>query len=251
MKLPEKRPMRIFIADAQHSQLDNLRLYIGAQRDVELVGCATDGGTLLESLKNGVDVDVLIMDMVLRGRSSLMVLQSLSMLHFAHRPRVILTVCNPDPAISARYIAVGVDLVVCKPYLMADLMEQARLLVYDDEIYRDRCAEELAHIHLERMRADTGASGYWYTVYVLRRMVKANGPSNLCKEHCEEVGRELQVSYNAIESGVRRLIETIHNRNSSEYREMREYAGTEPGKQMTNSDFLSRLAQMIRLELWG
>lgn len=249
MMQDKSRAIRIFIADGRKSQLENLRVFIEAQPDLELAGCTTETGQLVEALKNGVEADAVIVDMILQGRGALYALQTLNGLHLAHKPRILLTTANTDATIHSRYMEAGAEMVVMKPYLMADLLETVRMLCSDGTAYRNHRLNELAHIHLERMHATPDASGYWYTMAALRLLAVTDEPYSVCKEMYRAVAEEMGVSLNAVESGIRRLIEAIDAKQPAEYREMREYLGATPGKPLTNNEFLSRLAQIMRLEL--
>lgn len=248
--MQEKQPpIRIYLADGNKAQLENLRVYIEAQSDLQLAGYTTESGLLLEALESGVEADVVIMDMILQGRGSLFALQKLGSLHLAHKPRILLTTASADTVLHSRYMEAGAEMVVMKPYLMADILEMVRLLCCDRDTYREHRLNELAHIHLERMYATPDVSGYWYAVAVLRLLVMTDEPCSICKELYRTVAEEMGVSQHAVESGIRRLIETIDARASAEYLEMRDYMGAVKGKPLTNNEFLSRLAQVMRLEL--
>src|ERR1700748_3240419 len=69
--------IRVFFTDDHEIYLDGLALLLGKQEDIEVIGTATSGKELLEQLQQGLQTDILLLDVYLPDMGEEEILQQI------------------------------------------------------------------------------------------------------------------------------------------------------------------------------
>ena len=108
-------------ADSDRGQCSAIRLYGSAQRSVEVCAAVTSGQQVLEILQSGLCPQVLVLDTLLQGPGLGELLWQLGMLELPQRPRILITAMPYTQKSTARFLTMGADCIIFKPYTLSEL----------------------------------------------------------------------------------------------------------------------------------
>lgn len=242
-------PLRVLVADGNPSQLGILRDYVRQLADVELCASVNNASELLECLRQGAVVDVLILDEYLRGSSVLFLLERIAGLHLRHRPCIIVTLSRDNPQKREKLLDLGADEVLTKPYTLEDLFKNVFLCCVSKEAYLQKRMQERIAWHLNRLHICQARTGYWLLMLALEKLIQEQRLCSSTKELYPEIASKIGMTAKAVESGIRRVIDDARIANTTEYVQMCEFLKQSPETTLSNSMFINRLAQEISLEL--
>ena len=234
--------IRTFVAMPDWQQLEILRQAMpvfGPQ--FEQVGASVDGAALLRCLSEHPDrVDLVLTDLFLRDMDAVELLEHINRLQLAHPPRVLITAGTGNEPLRSKLFSLGADYCLAKPYTLQKLFERAQLI----------CGKEpqapLPRVRrlLDRLALVPNDCGYLYLEDAVQAMVRTKAPHALVKEVYREVAAARGVSPRGVESGIRREIQRMQEKNTPLFQALRQQCGGD----VSNGRALRFLAECLHRE---
>lgn len=200
-----------------------------------------DGAALLRCLSEHPDrVDLVLTDLFLRDMDAVELLEHINRLQLAHPPRVLITAGTGNEPLRSKLFSLGADYCLAKPYTLQKLFERAQLI----------CGEEpqapLPRVRrlLDRLALVPNDCGYLYLEDAVQAMVRTKAPRALVKEVYREVAAARGVSPQGVESGIRREIQRMQEKNTPLFQALRQQCGGD----VSNGRALRFLAECLHRE---
>lgn len=243
-----ENPVTALIADSDPAQLHNIALYAQYQREVRLYGALSSGEAVLRALREGPCPDVLVVDAVLRGGDVFELLGTLSRLGLPRRPALLLTAGAFPAGLRQKFLTLGVDFTMLKPYRLESLFQAVVLLGARTGKIAQKQLNQHINWHMEALRANYRYKGDCYIAMALREFAAVER-SVEAEEMYQRVAELEMVEKDSVKRAIQRSIQRMQAQGTEEYRAICRYCGCAETQALPNADFLFRLLQMIRQEL--
>ena len=219
-----KGTIRTFVAMPDWQQLEILRQAMpvfGPQ--FEQVGASVDGAALLRCLGEHPDrVELVLTDLFLRDMDAVELLEHMNQLQLAHPPRVLITAGTGNEPLRSKLFSLGAD--YCGKEPQAPLTRVRRLL--------------------DRLALVPNDCGYLYLEDAVQAMVRTKAPHALVKDVYWEIAAVRGVSPQGVESGIRREIQRMQEKNTPLFQALRRQCGGD----VSNGRALRFLAECLHRE---
>lgn len=200
-----------------------------------------DGAALLRCLGEHPDrVELVLTDLFLRDMDAVELLEHMNQLQLAHPPRVLITTGTGNEPLRSKLFSLGADYCLSKPYTLQKLFERAQLI----------CGEEpqapLPRVRrlLDRLALVPNDCGYLYLEDAVQAMVRTKAPHALVKDVYWEIAAVRGVSPQGVESGIRREIQRMQEKNTPLFQALRRQCGGD----VSNGRALRFLAEYLHRE---
>ena len=153
---------------------------------------------------------------------------------------MLITAGTGNEPLRSRLFSLGADYCISKPYTLKKLFERAQLI----------CGEEpqapLPRVRrlLDRLALVPNDCGYLYLEDAVQAMVRTKAPRALVKEVYREVAAARGVSPQGVESGIRREIQRMQEKNTPLFQALRQQCGGD----VSNGRALRFLAECLHRE---
>lgn len=242
--------IRLLIADANNDYRAMMASAIDAEREISLIGCASDGQETMKLIQKS-KVDVLLLDLILPGGDGLYVLGRLQTL--ARSPAIVVNTSFLSGMMASSCTQLGVSAVLIKPSETATIIE------------RVRCAHEFGrktvnHTHnpskadqkreLTELMQTLGMSAHYCGYYYLREavMVVLHGEpisGGMTKVIYPEVARTFSTTSVRVERCIRTMIEKLWDHGGAlNFRRILGVSISE--KRLCNSEIIAIIAEHMR-----
>jgi len=247
--------VRILVADDNKEFCELVSQMIDAQEDMTCVGCVHDGYAAVESVAK-LAPDLVILDHVMPVLDGLGVLESLRKL--PSRPRVIMLTAFGQEHLIQRAAELGVDYYLMKPFDFPTLIERIRqvlspkraAMTFQNEQRRHDIERQVAQL-LSALGVPPHFKGYTYLRDAITSVVlQPELLGAVTTELYPQVARQRNTTSSKVERAIRHAIESTWVRGNLQFIDelFAHTVDADKGKP-TNSSFIARLADHIRLEL--
>ena len=230
-------PITLLIVDDNHAMCNILRDYFQMTDQVTLCDIAFNGEDALEKIRVH-QPDVVLLDIIMPQLDGLSVLEKLNEDPPQKRPAIIVASALGQEMITNRALQLGANYYLIKPYQLQNLLDRILMIAKSDDTFTEPPEVEVnLNTAITRHLIATGMSthivGYRYCVQAIELMLTETVYCPLMKFIYPEVARKNETTVSCVESAIRKAIGTAHE---------------EELRQLSNRNFLSRMAEQIKLK---
>lgn len=235
----------VLFADSDRGQCSAVRLYGSSQQAVELCAAVTSGQQVLEILQGGLCPQVLVADTLLQGPGLGELLWRLGTLDMAFRPRVLVTAMPCTQQSVSRFLTMGADCIIFKPYTMAELFAAIYRCGGSDEAWDAYRVREYLHELLCSMHYNRRLSGWNYLERILLRTVL--GPEDyIAKELYQYAAGGQHIRPGTVGSAIQRINESLRHTGPQGYDRLCRAVNKPAGSRLSNLELIRSLTELIR-----
>ena len=247
--------IRVMLADDNLSLLRALTESLSRKSEIEVVAAVSDGAAILESVRERAP-DVLIMDLIMPRKDGFMVLEELSHLEGAKKPKVIVLTGLGRDEFVIRALRLGASYYMVKPFDMQSLY--ARILDFareDEPIAEPEPQPESADDQITNLFLTLGIpahiKGYQYLREAIMIAVNDMDVINaITKVLYPQVAKTFSTTPSRVERAIRHAIEVAWDRGDLEtLQRFFGYTVSNTKGKPTNSEFIALIADKLQLQL--
>lgn len=244
----ERAAVSLIFADSDRGQCSAVRLYACAQSTIELCAAVTSGRQVLDLLERGLCPRVLVLDTLLQGPGVGEVLRSLGLLELTLRPRVVLTAMPCTQTAAARFLTMGADEVIFKPYALSELFGAVCRYGSDDKSWQEHLVREYLYDWLRKMCYNRRLSGWNYLDRILLRTTLQPG-DYIAKELYQYAADGQHIRPGTVASAIQRLNESLRVTGPQGYDHLCAVLSKPAGSRLSNLELILSLTELIRRAL--
>lgn len=246
--MSEHTAVSLIFADSDRGQCGAVRLYAGAQDAVELCAAVTSGNYVLDLLERGLCPRVLVLDTLLQGPGVGEVLRRLGLLELPLRPRVVLTAMPCTQTAASRFLTMGADEVIFKPYTLPELFDAVYRYGSDDEAWQAHLVREYLYGWLRKMCYNRRLSGWNYLERILLRTALQPG-DYIAKELYQYAADGQHIRPGTVASAIQRLNESLRHTGPQGYAHLCTLLTKPEDSRLSNLELILGLTELIRRAL--
>lgn len=254
--------IRIFIADDDADWREKLCDYLDSKPNFEVIGTAEDGDEACEKL-NGLDADIIILDVCMPYLDGLEVLKRLRQMNMKKQPAVIITTAIGQSKLTQTAIHYGASYCMLKPVELTALTE--RIVQFSGKLSETAMVTQtVAQIAGTKPDTETEVTnvmheigvpahikGYAYARCAIMMVIEnADLINAVTKQLYPAVAKKYHTTNSRVERAIRHGIEVAFDRGDPDV--LASYFGytihSEKGKP-TNSEFIAMISDRIRLKI--
>lgn len=222
MKPSEKNDvLRIAVAAADERLLRVIGNYLLEADSFTQCDAYRRGKILLAQMRAGREFDALILDEQLADMDAVDFMEEYRTQKLQHRPAILVLSCRSHMAICDCLLSCGADYCIMKPYQLSTLARRARTLY--------RVKQDSLQDYCSRLYESWGVQGEitkcGYLTDAVTIAEQADDKLALRKQIIMTISEMRGVSVDAVDSGLRRLIERMEENNTPAYREFKLHTG--------------------------
>ncbi|MFY9535659.1 MAG: sporulation transcription factor Spo0A [Bacillota bacterium] len=251
--------IRVLIVDDNHDLCEVLTGFLNSQSDMSVVGVAYDGIEALKKISE-LEPDVVVLDIIMPHLDGVGVLERLAEQRQNHRPRFIILTALGQERIVQQLTDMGADYYVVKPFDVQTLAERIRQVMSSHQVIKGRHVEYAPssrdlHCEVTRLIHDMGIPanirGYTYLREAIILVIEeAQLLNSVTKELYPRVAEMFDTTAARVERAIRHAIEIAWTRgNIKLLNTLFGYTVSSEKGKPTNSAFIARIADKIRLDL--
>jgi two-component system response regulator (stage 0 sporulation protein A) len=261
-------PTRVLIADDNREFCELLKQAIAAEEGLEVVGTVHHGVDLLEFLSQAA-VDVVVLDIIMPHLDGIGVLERLSAVDPAERPRVLVLTAFGHETMTQRALELGADYYILKPFnlkvLAARIRQVAGSPVADKRSVANFGAVSGSRVQLLPVRhldvevtnilheigIPAHIKGYLYLrdaiIMVIERVDLLSG---VTKELYPAIATQYKTTPSRVERAIRHAIEVAWSRgNVDVINSIFGHTVNRDRGKPTNSEFIAMVADRLRMQM--
>jgi two-component system response regulator (stage 0 sporulation protein A) len=245
-------PIRIVMADDSRELCQIMSQAFKRRRDMEMVGVARDGREAV-SLVTERQPDVLLLDLIMPELDGIGVLEELGRLRPPKRPKVIVFSAVGSEALANQVLALGADYYIIKPFQPDMLCTRIWQVVHEPGKKPQFTPPSSMISTVNRLLHRLGVPAEFKGATYLREAIllvleDERNLSEVTKRLYPEIGRRFGISASLVERNLRHVIEHTWTYGNLEvlYETFGATIRATAGKP-TNSSFIARLADLVRL----
>ncbi|NLA58254.1 MAG: sporulation transcription factor Spo0A [Firmicutes bacterium] len=258
--------LRILIADNNVGLCETLNAFLERQEGMQVVGIAHDGEETLQLIEER-EPDVVLLDITMPHLDGLGVMERLSQLNLAKKPKIIVLTAFGREDIIRRFTDLGADYFVVKPFdlnVLADRIRQFAGEVSDESILGEAEAEVTPQSSRTALRSAINCEaqvtellhkigipahfkGYNYLRDAVMVVMEEDGVfgGSLTKELYPRLAEKYNTTPGGVEAAIRNAVITAWEHGNRAYLE--ELTGrTSKGRFPTNSLIIAKLADQLK-----
>lgn len=232
-------------ADSDRGQCSAVRLYAGAQNGVELCAAVTTGQQVLQILQGGLCPQVLVVDTLLQGPGIGELLWRLGTLELSRRPRVLVTAMPCTQQSAARFLTMGADCIIFKPYSMSELFSAIYRCGSSDEGWDAYRVREYLHELLCGMHYNRRLGGWNYLERILLRTVLGS-QDYIAKELYQYAADGQHIRPETVGSAIQRINESLRRTGPQGYDRLCRAVNKPASSRLSNLELIRSLTELIR-----
>ena len=238
--------IKILLADADEDFRTGLESLLARESDMSVRESTGDAERAVEVLRGG-GVDVVVMDLVLRGGDGLALLEELD--RMPNRPTVLVLSAFLHTQLMSRSAQLGADYFLMKPCRASSVVERIRQLTAQQQFSRSSLETQVTVI-IHQIGVPAHIKGYQYLREAILIAVEDMDVINaVTKVLYPEVAKRFGTTSSRVERAIRHAIEVAWDRGDLET--LQRYFGytvsTSKGKP-TNSEFIAMIADRLQLQ---
>ncbi len=252
--------IQVMAAENNRDMCEVLEALVQGEPDLEWVGSAEDGVQALDMIVQ-VNPDVLLLDIIMPYLDGLGVLQRLAEMDLARRPGIIIVTAFEEEGMVKRSARLGADYYILKPFDGQCLLSRIRQVAGADKAMPVRTrsmvpASTPGHSHdrvarvLFRMGVPTYFKGYQYLKDAIEMVSHDPGLLGvITKSLYPKIAEKHMTTPLIVEAAIRYTIQKTWKHGNVDYlkRVFGQSAALRDGKAPTNSFFIARVAEDLRL----
>jgi two-component system response regulator (stage 0 sporulation protein A) len=239
-------PIKILLADADEEFRQLLEDHLSQEADMSVLESTGDLEQALSVLELG-QVDVVVMDLVLRGGDGLTLLEQISSMDT--QPTVLVLSAFLHTQLMSRSAQLGADYFLMKPCRASSVVERIRQLTSQQQFSRSSLETQVTTI-IHEIGVPAHIKGYQYLREAILIAIEDMDVINaVTKVLYPEVAKHYGTTSSRVERAIRHAIEVAWVRGDLET--LQKYFGytvsTSKGKP-TNSEFIAMIADRLQLQ---
>ncbi|HHV63235.1 MAG TPA: sporulation transcription factor Spo0A [Firmicutes bacterium] len=253
--------IRVLAVENNRDLCEILEVLIKNEEDMEWAGAAYDGLQALEKIKQATP-DVVLLDIIMPNLDGMGVLQRLDEMELSKRPRIIILTAFEEEELIKKSVKLGADYYVLKPFDRDSLIQRIRQLARGDQettpLRKTKPAKRAAEDRLDgdvsrilyKMGVPTYFKGYIYLKDAIIMVTKEIGLlGSVTKILYPRIAEKYGTTPLIVEAAIRYTIQKTWKQGNPEYiNRIFGYAvNLREGKPPTNSFFIARIAEELRL----
>ena len=270
MKTEDIRKIQVGIVDDNRDFCDVVSDFLGKQENMDILFIAHDGMEALQAFRNGMEPDVLILDLIMPHLDGFGVLEELNSMELYNYPRIIMTSAIGQDSIIQKAMAMGAKYYLVKPINLNMLtkrinqMDDSSLSQYIHQretanlrkslVLKDALMSNELEIDITNIIHEIGVpahiKGYQFLRDAITLVVtKPEFLNAITKELYPTVAAMNNTTPSRVERAIRHAIELAWNRGRLETLEsLFGYTIKNDKGKPTNSEFIAIIADKLRLE---
>ena len=270
MKTEDIRKIQVGIVDDNRDCCDVVSDFLGKQENMDILFIAHDGMEALQAFRNGMEPDVLILDLIMPHLDGFGVLEELNSMELSNYPRIIMTSAIGQDSIIQKAMAMGAKYYLVKPINLNMLtkrinqMDDSSLSQYIHQretanlrkslVLKDALMSNELEIDITNIIHEIGVpahiKGYQFLRDAITLVVtKPEFLNAITKELYPTVAAMNNTTPSRVERAIRHAIELAWNRGRLETLEsLFGYTIKNDKGKPTNSEFIAIIADKLRLE---
>lgn len=242
-------PVRLAVVDGDWRYLSNIRDYAALHTGIQQCDTYRTSMELLEALSAGIRYHGVIMDLFLQDSTPSVFLDRLNRRNIPNRPVLVFTTTSINRTLARSVLAAGADQVIQKPPRAQDLLDTVLAILVQPQIYLQSRLRERVWWCFHQLSLPADENGYWYLAAAVEQQVKA-GCACSGKELYPAIARQFHVGEKAVDSAIRRLLETNLDYNAPAVQRVLAAANLPPeSRHISNMKFIAAVAKVVRLEI--
>ncbi len=258
------KKIKVFIADDNKELVTMVSDFVNMQDDMEVIGVAHNGKTLLNTLET-TKIDVLLLDIVMSDYDGIQIAEMLNQQRTTYvKPDniIMLTAFNQD-SVLAKASTLGISYFLIKPFDLNNLIKVIREVntpikhkvgkdvVFKGENQSDEISldTEIASI-LHEIGVPAHIKGYLYlrdAITMVYEDIELLG--GVTKNLYPEIARKYRTTASRVERAIRHAIEVAFSRGSIDtISQIFSYTVNVTKSKPTNSEFIAMIADKLRLK---
>ena len=267
-----KEKVTILIADDNQEFAKTLANYIQEQDDMEVIGLAKDGEEAVDLITN-IEPDIVLLDVIMPHLDGIGVLEKINMIKSDKKPTCIMLSAVGQDNITQRAIALGAEYYVVKPFDIELLIKRIKQLKdfkptqnvnnfisreiknqyieLDNNSDDEKNLEALVTNIIHEVGVPAHIKGYQYLREAIIMVVKDIDVINqITKSLYPKIAFKFETTPSRVERAIRHAIEVAWGRGDPKTVEnIFGYTISAAKGKPTNSEFISMIADKLRLEL--
>ncbi len=242
-------PVRLAVVDGDWRYLSNIRDYAALHTGIQQCDTYRNSMELLDALSAGILYHGVIMDLFLQDSTPNVFLDRLNRRNIPNRPVLVFTTTSINRTLAESVLLAGADQVIQKPPRAQDLLDTVLAILVQPQIYLQSRLRERVWWNLHQLSLPADENGYWYLEAAVEQQVKADCACS-GKELYPDIARQFHVGEKAVDSAIRRLLETNLDYDSAAVRRVLAAANLPPEtRHISNMKFIAAVAKLVRLEI--
>ena len=246
------------IADDNQSILRLLTDFFDRKQDVDLVAAVADGAAIAEAVREHMP-DILVMDIIMPHKDGFTVLEELSSLDEAIRPKIIVLSGLSRDDFIMRAIRLGAGYYMVKPFDMNVLYSRIVEMTADNSAIMEVSAaepasggetvdEQITNLFLT-LGIPAHIKGYQYLREAVRMVIDDRDVINrITKELYPGIAKKFGTSASKVERAMRHAIEVAWTRGRLDtVNQMYGYKVFQKEDKPTNGELVSCMSELIRM----
>jgi len=265
----DKEKTKVLLVDDNKDFCQLLEEYLEEKDDMEVVGTAYNGNDALNLLKEQKqNPDILILDLIMPHLDGIGVMEEMKNMGINNEIKTIILTAFGHEDVTQRVISLGADYYIMKPFDLDKLVKRIRQMisppsgstsgyVISDTNNNNRVEEEknlsmIVTEVLHELGIPAHIKGYLYLRDAIELVIEdVDFLGAVTKELYPEVAENFNTTSSRVERAIRHAIEVAWNRGNTEA--LTGYFSnndiTEKDDKPTNSQFIAKIADQLRLKL--
>ena len=247
--------INVLIVDDNKEFCQLLAEFFEMNEDFNVVETLYNGEQALNYLKKNENPDVLILDLIMPHLDGIGVLEELNADDLIDNMKIIALTAMGHDKIMKTVIELGVDYYIMKPFDLDKLLMRIRQLMTDPDSETAEQIEEENHTALitsimHEIGMPAHIKGYHYIRYAVKLVISdIDLLGAVTKELYPKVAEKFDSTPSRVERAIRHAIEVVWDRGNEECIEKYFSNNTNEDFKPTNSQFIARIADKIRVDL--
>lgn len=258
------KKIKVSVVDDNRELVGLLEDYIASQEDMEVVGVAHNGQECLEMLE-GVEPDVLVLDIIMPHLDGLAVLERLREKKNGSLPNVIMLTAFGQEDVTKKAVELGASYFILKPFDMDHLGNHIRQVSGNNSMVSRKFPSSNFRSHTDHKPKNLDASitsiiheigvpahikGYMYlreAISMVYNDIELLG--SITKVLYPDIAKKFNTTASRVERAIRHAIEVAWSRgNIDSISSLFGYTVSMTKAKPTNSEFIAMVADKLRLE---
>lgn len=247
MNVQKLHRVTVLYADSDSELCHAVQLYADGRQEIEDCAIAPDGWKVLQLLEEGFRPQVIVLDSLVSGPTLSHILTQICLLG-EQRPYVILTGVPGTQAILQRFLTMGANYIIFKPYTLDDLFAEIYHFCVDDlqwDIYR---AKARFLQLLRQMQYNCRLSGLVYLERCVLQLALGRQDYTVKELYHQAVEGE-HIPLGAVSSAIERVNKSLRASGPEGYAALCRAVGKPEGGHLTNLELIRSLAAEVRRAL--
>lgn len=246
-----KTSISVLIADDNPEISDILSNFLSLYEDIRVCGVAKNGVEALE-LINLLSPDVVLLDIIMPELDGISVLEHLKSAPPIKMPSIFVISAIGYEHIAQEAFSLGACYYIIKPFNLNALLRRIYAVAKNDQSelklhsFSDNSFLNKIKKSVIELGVQTNVLGYNYIVEALVMILEGKEKLALSKTVYSAIAEKYSTNVECVERAIRSAITAAAKKRSKAFTALFE-SGGEPGKKCSNSEFLSTLAENIRL----